>query len=164
MSLNWSMQNSWNTQRKVRIDLNGDVPSPLTSSVTTPAAIIASDNSPAQKCKSRTTHGTSKQARASHEPPTTRLSDLGGVTDAMEKLLELVALPVCHPEVYLHTGVQPLRGVLLHGPPGCGKTMLANAIAGELGVPFISISTPSIISRMSGESEKTLWDTFDEAK
>ncbi|KAG8752976.1 hypothetical protein FRC11_007836, partial [Ceratobasidium sp. 423] len=116
------------------------------------------------KRKSRTTHGTGKRVKASHEPPTTRLSDLGGVTDAVEKLLELVALPVCHPEVYLHTGVQPPRGVLLHGPPGCGKTMLANAIAGELGVPFISVSAPSIVSGMSGESEKTLRDTFDEAK
>jgi ribosome biogenesis ATPase len=83
-------------------------------------------------------------------------------------------------EVYLHTGVQPPRGVLLHGPPGCGKTLLAHAIAGvcldlfsfsldidgrqELGVPFISVSAPSIVSGMSGESEKTLRDTFEEAK
>ncbi|KAG8683212.1 hypothetical protein FRC11_013841, partial [Ceratobasidium sp. 423] len=158
------MQNSWNTQRKARIDLSGDIPSPSISSVTAPAAIVTSGDPPAQKRKCRTTHGTSKRVRASYEPPTTRLSDLGGVTDAVEKLLELVALPVCHPEVYPHTGVQPPRGVLLHGPPGCGKTMLANAIAGELGVPFISVSAPSIVSGMSGESEKTLRDTFDEAK
>jgi ribosome biogenesis ATPase len=92
------------------------------------------------------------------------LSDLGGVEACVEKMLELVAMPLCHPEIYLHTGVQPPRGVLLHGPPGCGKTLLANAIAGELGVPFISISAPSIVSGMSGESEKTLRDTFDEAK
>jgi len=63
-------------------------------------------------------------------PPTTRLSDLGGVESCVEKMLELVAMPLCHPEVYLHTGVQPPRGVLLHGPPGCGKTLLAHAIAG----------------------------------
>ncbi|THH28237.1 hypothetical protein EUX98_g5957 [Antrodiella citrinella] len=99
-----------------------------------------------------------------YAPPTTRLSDLGGVESCIEKLLELVAMPLCHPEIYIHTGVQSPRGVLLHGPPGCGKTMLANAIAGELGVPFISISAPSVVSGMSGESEKTLRDTFDEAK
>ncbi|KDR78706.1 hypothetical protein GALMADRAFT_223961 [Galerina marginata CBS 339.88] len=99
-----------------------------------------------------------------HAAPTARLSDLGGVEACIEKMLELVAMPLCHPEVYLHTGVQPPRGVLLHGPPGCGKTLLAHAMAGELGVPFISISAPSIVSGMSGESEKTLRDTFEEAK
>ncbi|EMD33537.1 hypothetical protein CERSUDRAFT_160523 [Gelatoporia subvermispora B] len=99
-----------------------------------------------------------------HSPPSTRLSDLGGVDTCVEKLLELVAMPLCHPEIYIHTGVQPPRGVLLHGPPGCGKTLLANAIAGELGLPFINISAPSVVSGMSGESEKTLRDTFEEAK
>ncbi|KAF8150970.1 P-loop containing nucleoside triphosphate hydrolase protein [Crassisporium funariophilum] len=99
-----------------------------------------------------------------HAPPPTRLSDLGGVDACIEKMLELVAMPLTHPEIYLHTGVSPPRGVLLHGPPGCGKTLLAHAMAGELGVPFISISAPSIVSGMSGESEKTLRDTFEEAK
>ncbi|KZT73524.1 ribosome biogenesis ATPase RIX7 [Daedalea quercina L-15889] len=99
-----------------------------------------------------------------YSPPTTRLSDLGGVDACIEKMLELVAMPLCHPEIYIHTGVQPPRGVLLHGPPGCGKTLLAHAIAGELGVPFIRISAPSVVSGMSGESEKTLRDTFEEAK
>lgn len=119
------------------------------------------------------------QPSKDHTPPTARLADLGGVEACVEKMLEFVAMPLLHPEVYIHTGVQPPRGVLLHGPPGCGKTLLANAIAGvseylnllvlltmlqELGVPFISISAPSIVSGMSGESEKTLRDTFEEAK
>ena len=65
-----------------------------------------------------------------YTPPTTRLSDLGGVDACVEKMLELVAMPLCHPEIYIHTGVQPPRGVLLHGPPGCGKTLLAHAIGG----------------------------------
>ncbi|KAF8468490.1 ribosome biogenesis ATPase RIX7 [Russula ochroleuca] len=107
--------------------------------------------------------GTGNTAKE-YAPPTVRLSDLGGVDPCVEKMLELVAMPLTHPEVYLHTGVQPPRGVLLHGPPGCGKTMLANAIGGELGVPFISVSAPSIVSGMSGESEKTLRETFEEAK
>ncbi|KAG8212872.1 P-loop containing nucleoside triphosphate hydrolase protein [Butyriboletus roseoflavus] len=111
-----------------------------------------------------TTSGSGGSTSKIYAPPPTRLSDLGGVESCIEKMLELVAMPLCHPEIYLHTGVQPPRGVLLHGPPGCGKTLLANAIAGELGVPFISISAPSIVSGMSGESEKTLRDTFEEAK
>ncbi|GAA5955445.1 hypothetical protein JCM3765_006781 [Sporobolomyces pararoseus] len=100
---------------------------------------------------------------ANYTPPTSRLADLGGVDACIESMLELVALPLTHPEVYLHTGVRPPRGVLLVGPPGCGKTMLAGAIAGELGMPFISISAPSIVSGMSGESEKQLRETFEEA-
>ncbi|KAJ3510689.1 hypothetical protein NLJ89_g4529 [Agrocybe chaxingu] len=114
--------------------------------------------------RSKTTATSSGSIAKDYSPPTTRLSDLGGVEACAEKMLELVAMPICHPEIYLHTGVQPPRGVLLHGPPGCGKTLLAHAIAGELGVPFISISAPSIVSGMSGESEKTLRDTFEEAK
>ncbi|KZT19796.1 AAA-domain-containing protein [Neolentinus lepideus HHB14362 ss-1] len=112
----------------------------------------------------RTKLNSGAAAGKDYSPPSTRLSDLGGIGACVEKMLELVAMPLCHPEVYLHTGVQPPRGVLLHGPPGCGKTMLAHAMAGELGVPFISISAPSIVSGMSGESEKTLRDTFEEAK
>ncbi|KAK9471563.1 P-loop containing nucleoside triphosphate hydrolase protein [Dipodascopsis tothii] len=97
-------------------------------------------------------------------PSHVRLADLGGVDDIVAEMLELIGMPILHPEVYLHTGIQPPRGVLLHGPPGCGKTMLANAIAAELGVPFISLSAPSIVSGMSGESEKRVREIFDEAR
>ncbi|KAI6108900.1 P-loop containing nucleoside triphosphate hydrolase protein [Pisolithus croceorrhizus] len=156
-----------------------DPAEPGSNTTTTPALVTSglssTDARPSSKRRlrtSRTAEQSNKRMRASssgdplqtYEPPATRLSDLGGVDECVEKMLELVALPLCHPEVYLHTGVQPPRGVLLHGPPGCGKTLLANAIAGELGVPFINISAPSIVSGMSGESEKTLRDTFEEAK
>lgn len=96
--------------------------------------------------------------------PTAKLSDLGGIDHCIEEIMELIAMPLAHPEVYLHTGVQPPRGVLLHGPPGCGKTRLAHAIAGELGVPFYNISAPSIVSGMSGESEKKIREVFEEAR
>ena len=93
-----------------------------------------------RKPRSAREDGPSKRTKLSapkdYSPPSARLSDLGGIDACVEKILELVAMPLCHPEIYLHTGVQPPRGVLLHGPPGCGKTMLANAIAG-VGCLFI---------------------------
>ncbi|GAA5902900.1 hypothetical protein JCM8208_006506 [Rhodotorula glutinis] len=145
--------------------------SPAPSSAAAPAPAPApvkrklrpstSSRDPATPKRSRPAAGSS--SNPTHAPPTTRLADLGGVDACVEQMLELVALPLMHPEVYLHTGVRPPRGVLLVGPPGCGKTMLAGAIAGELGLPFISISAPSVVSGMSGESEKTLRETFDEA-
>ncbi|KAJ1904545.1 Ribosome biogenesis ATPase rix7 [Coemansia sp. IMI 209127] len=107
---------------------------------------------------------TRDSAQSSYAPPNARLSNLGGVDSCIEDILELIVMPLKHPEIYVHTGVQPPRGVLLHGPPGCGKTLLANAIAGEVGVPFIQISAPSIVSGMSGESEKKLRGVFEEAR
>ncbi|KAJ5684766.1 uncharacterized protein N7477_001111 [Penicillium maclennaniae] len=90
-------------------------------------------------------------------PPThVSLADLGGLDEVVQELGDLLILPMTRPQVYLSSNVQPPRGVLLHGPPGCGKTMIANAFAAELGVPFISISAPSVVSGMSGESEKAL--------
>ncbi|AEY97872.1 FAFR188Wp [Eremothecium gossypii FDAG1] len=97
-------------------------------------------------------------------PPSADLSSLGGMDDVIAQLMELVALPILHPEIFASTGVEPPRGILLHGPPGCGKTSIANALAGELQVPFISISAPSVVSGMSGESEKKIRDLFEEAK
>lgn len=84
--------------------------------------------------------------------------------DVLQELGDLIILPMTRPQIFTSSKVQPPRGVLLHGPPGCGKTMLANAFAADLGVPFISISAPSVVSGMSGESEKALREHFEEAK
>ncbi|KAJ7716814.1 P-loop containing nucleoside triphosphate hydrolase protein [Mycena maculata] len=187
--LNKQMQGLWSTHRRGRMNLNAPPPTPpkeeqpvptpeenyvASTPADTPATPSAVVNGKRKVRSSRTVDESSISKRPKisgggtiskdHTPPTARLADLGGIEGCIEKLLELVAMPLCHPEIYLHTGVQAPRGVLLHGPPGSGKTLLANAIAGELGVPFISISAPSIVSGMSGESEKTLRDTFEEAK
>ncbi|KAG5437973.1 hypothetical protein PCANB_000319 [Pneumocystis canis] len=100
-----------------------------------------------------------------YDPPKgISFDDLGGIDDCIDEILEYVVMPLTHPEIYTHIGIQLPRGVLLHGPPGCGKTLLANVIASEIGLPFISISAPSIVSGMSGESEKKIRSIFNEAK
>lgn len=112
-----------------------DAFSPAPASLTAPAKRklrALKDPSTPKRSKPSASSGVA----AAHAPPLTRLADLGGVDKCIESMLELVALPICHPEVYLHTGVRPPRGVLLVGPPGCGKTMLAGAIAGVSGIIF----------------------------
>ena len=102
---------------------------------------------------------------ADRSPPThVSLADLGGVDDIVTQLHWLLTYPMTLPAFYTAGKQQPARGVLIHGPPGCGKTAIANAFAAELGVSFIPVSAPSIVSGMSGESEKVLREYFDEAK
>ncbi len=111
--------------------------------------------------------GETKRKRISKKdrsPPNVRLSSLGGLDDVITELMETVGMPILHPEIYSATRIEPPRGVLLHGPPGCGKTTIANALAGELQVPFIPVSAPSVVSGMSGESEKKVREIFAEAK
>lgn len=143
-----------------------------TTSKPTPSRKNGDSNSaPSGTSSKRRTHGgesASKRRKGEtidRSPPThISLADLGGLDDVVQELGDLVILPMTRPQVYLSSNVQPPRGVLLHGPPGCGKTMIANAFAAELGVPFIAISAPSIVSGMSGESEKALREHFEEAK
>lgn len=97
------------------------------------------------------------------DPPRVRFSDIGGVESALQDVRELIEYPLRHPEIYEHLGVEPPRGILLHGPPGCGKTLLANAIAGEMGVPFYSLAAPEVVSGMSGESEQKIRNLFKAA-
>ena len=93
-------------------------------------------------------------------PRPVRLSDLGGIEDSLQAIKELILCPLMHPELYAWLGVDPPRGVLLHGPPGCGKTTLAHAIAQEARVPFFSIAATEIVSGMSGESEAKIRELF----
>ena len=72
--------------------------------------------------------------------PKERFADLGGISRILQDVRELIEYPIQHPEIYSHLGVEPPRGILLHGPPGCGKTMMANAIAGEINVPFLKLA------------------------
>ena len=90
--------------------------------------------------------------------------DVGGLDKEIQRVREMVELPLRHPSLFKHLGIDPPKGVLLRGPPGCGKTLLAKAVANESEAHFISINGPEIMSKFYGESEKKLRKIFIEAE
>lgn len=98
------------------------------------------------------------------ETPNVSWEDIGGLQTVKKELQELVQYPVEHPEKFLKFGMQPSRGVLFYGPPGCGKTLLAKAIANECQANFISIKGPELLTMWFGESEANVRDIFDKAR
>ncbi|MEM2021999.1 MAG: AAA family ATPase, partial [Zestosphaera sp.] len=86
--------------------------------------------------------------------------DVGGMREVIERVRELVELPLKHPELFRKLGIEPPKGVLLYGPPGCGKTLLAKAVATEADAYFIAINGPEIMSKYYGESEQRLREIF----
>jgi transitional endoplasmic reticulum ATPase len=96
--------------------------------------------------------------------PEVMYDDLGGIKHAIIKVREMIELPLKHPELFSRLGIDPPSGILLHGPPGTGKTMLAKAVANESNVFFITINGPEIMSKYYGESEQRLREVFDEAE
>ena len=90
--------------------------------------------------------------------------DIGDLEEVKERIREIVELPMRHPELFKHLGIEPPKGVLLYGPPGVGKTLLAKALANEIGAYFIAINGPEIMSKYYGESEQRLREIFEEAR
>jgi transitional endoplasmic reticulum ATPase len=96
--------------------------------------------------------------------PHVSYEDIGGLRDEMQKVREMIELPLRHPEIFEKLGIEAPKGVLLFGPPGTGKTLLAKAVASESNAHFISISGPEIMSKFYGESEARLREIFKEAR
>ncbi len=96
--------------------------------------------------------------------PRTTYEDIGGLHEEIQRIREMVELPMRHPEIFQRLGIDPPKGVLLHGPPGCGKTLLARAVANESEANFYSINGPEIMSKFYGESEARLREIFQEAQ
>jgi len=96
--------------------------------------------------------------------PRVTYEDIGGLKDVIQRVRELIELPLKYPEVFKRLGIDPPKGVLLYGPPGTGKTLLAKAVANETQSYFISINGPEIMSKFYGESEQRLREIFEEAK
>ncbi|MEM1844512.1 MAG: AAA family ATPase, partial [Ignisphaera sp.] len=96
--------------------------------------------------------------------PRVTWEDIGDLEEVKEKIREIVELPLKHPELFERLGIEPPKGILLYGPPGCGKTLLAKALANETGAYFIAINGPEIMSKYYGESEQRLRQIFEEAE
>ena len=96
--------------------------------------------------------------------PQVTYEDIGGLTNEIKKVREMIELPLRHPEIFEKLGIEAPKGVLLYGPPGTGKTLLAKAVANESNAHFISISGPEIMSKFYGESEARLREIFKEAR
>jgi transitional endoplasmic reticulum ATPase len=96
--------------------------------------------------------------------PTVTYEDIGGMKEEIRKVREMIELPLRHPELFERLGIEPPKGVLLYGPPGCGKTLLAKAVANESGAHFIYIAGPEIMSKWYGGSEENLRKIFEEAE
>ncbi|MBO3840985.1 MAG: CDC48 family AAA ATPase [Candidatus Brockarchaeota archaeon] len=96
--------------------------------------------------------------------PRVTYEDIGGLHEEIQRIREMVELPLRHPELFQRLGIEPPKGVLLHGPPGTGKTLLAKAVANESDANFLSINGPEIMSKFYGESEERLRRVFQEAQ
>ncbi|MDD1758589.1 MAG: CDC48 family AAA ATPase, partial [Methanotrichaceae archaeon] len=94
----------------------------------------------------------------------TMYENVGGLRIEVQRVREMIELPMKHPEIFQKLGIEPPKGVLLHGPPGTGKTLIAKAVANESGANFFSIAGPEIMSKYYGESEQRLREIFEEAQ
>ncbi|AEM57047.1 ATPase AAA [Haloarcula hispanica N601] len=98
------------------------------------------------------------------DTPDVTYEDIGGLDRELEQVREMIELPMRHPELFQQLGIEPPKGVLLHGPPGTGKTLMAKAVANEIDAYFTTISGPEIMSKYYGESEEQLREVFEEAE
>jgi transitional endoplasmic reticulum ATPase len=112
----------------------------------------------------RTIFAISEKGETLRGVPQVTYEDIGGLKDEIQKVREMIELPLRHPEIFEKLGVEAPKGVLLYGPPGTGKTLLAKAVANESNAHFISISGPEIMSKFYGESEARLREIFKEAR
>merc|ERR1712224_427578 len=98
------------------------------------------------------------------EVPNVKWDDIGGLEATKRNLQEMILYPIDHPEKFEKFGMQPSRGVLFYGPPGCGKTLMAKAVATECSANFVSIKGPELLTMWFGESESNVREVFDKAR
>ena len=140
---------------RIPIGIHGAVSFKVIS--TYPSGVVVVTNSTSVKVNELPVEETS-------EAPSVTYEDIGGLKDAIRKIREMIELPMKHPELFKRLGIDPPKGVLLFGPPGCGKTLLAKAVATESEANFTAINGPEIMSKFYGESEKRLRQVFEDAE
>ena len=131
-----------------------------------PFSIISSNPSGIVSVNEETLIKVKEEAAQTLEPegPVVSYEDIGGLKDELEKVKEMIQLPIKHPKIFNRLGIDPPKGVLLHGPPGTGKTLIAKAVANESGANFYTINGPEIMSKFYGQSEENLRKIFDDAE
>ena len=138
---------------------------PLRIAETAPSGtVVVTDSTEIQVSEKPAEQITEGEASAGRESPDVTYEDIGGLDGELEQVREMIELPMRHPELFQQLGIEPPKGVLLHGPPGTGKTLMAKAVANEIDAYFTTISGPEIMSKYYGESEEQLREIFEEAE
>jgi transitional endoplasmic reticulum ATPase len=137
---------------------------PLRIADTAPGGTVVVTDSTEVKVSEKPAEQISGERGGPTEGPTVTYEDIGGLDDELDKVREMIELPMRHPELFQQLGIEPPKGVLLHGPPGTGKTLMAKAVANEIDAYFTDISGPEIMSKYYGESEEQLREVFEEAE
>jgi transitional endoplasmic reticulum ATPase len=144
---------------QIRIDLFGTRAQTFTVVETTPIGPVIIGPSTVIRVS-----GASPESAAKHERGAITYEDIGGLHRVIRRIREMIELPLRYPEVFERLGIDPPKGVLLHGPPGCGKTLIARAVAHETSAYFIHINGPEIIDKYYGASEANLRNFFEDAR
>ncbi len=138
------------------VGLSGNIPFNVIS--TSPGGIVQVNESTALTIKEEAASESDMNVGA------IAYEDIGGLEEELQRIREMIELPLKHPELFRRLGIDPPKGVLLYGPPGTGKTLIAKAVANEAGANFYSIQGPEIISALVGKSEEKLREKFEEAE
>ncbi len=143
--------------QKIRVEIFGHVLT-FVITATKPSGVVIVSRRTQVELKEKPAEGETRQV------PSVTYEDIGGLKRELRLVREMIELPLKHPELFQKLGIEPPKGILLHGPPGTGKTLIAKAVANEVDAHFISISGPEIMSKYYGESEKRLREIFEEAE
>jgi transitional endoplasmic reticulum ATPase len=137
---------------------------PLRVASTQPSGTVVVSDSTDVQISQKPAEQIRETSTGGDEGPTITYEDIGGLDRELEQVREMIELPMRHPELFSRLGIEPPKGVLLHGPPGTGKTLIAKAVANEIDASFHTISGPEIMSKYYGESEEQLREVFEEAE